>query len=847
MILIGLLVYCVTVAANIIIEQPKDAIICKNKWATFTVTVSDPTSAIFQWYIIRPGQTTAEVIPLANQSSYMANERGIYYCWVRTSSGEEESNRVTLEIIGTPILGRINVPEICDGEELHAAVTSVDKNGSDLTAYEWKLNGIVRQSGTLSSEAVPDLLYYADASQSGGLLVLTVTNGCGPDSTRTNIVVNPTPEAPSLSSGTQYCQGDEATPLTIVQNNQANWYTQATGGVPGEAPTPDTEVFTPQIWWVSQTINYSHLSCESHRTQVTVNVRQRSALPQTEVNVDLCLDDQNKVLSAQGENLRWFGQDEQSIPNAPQITTTDAGTQIFYVTQTESGKCESLKQKITVRIRERASAEIIQPDLFPQVCPYTRFPIEIWADGDVTNPIFRWYKNNNKTGFIQEGNTFETPVLTSDTIYYVTLEYEGYCESIYSRALYLTVRDVERPVVETPADIVVSTNDGVCHATNVQTGKPAATDNCTPGDQLKIYNDPQAPASYPLGSTTIIWWVEDMIGNKDRVMQTITVKDTEFPKVNCPEDIEVIVNDDVLSAVVDYEFSYTDNCSAKTELKSGYESGSTFPLGETLVHHAVTDTAGNTFDCTFKVTVRHPNRPLNVALRVDSYELCPGEAITLSSVVSGGTGRYTYSWKPRAWTQAVLEDYPLATTTYELTVSDGEVSETKSVTITVLETTPVSLQYDGREDEILEGDEVVVKATDGFSSYKFLLNSEVMQEVGLYNQIAFMAQLGVYTVRVFATDANYCVSQDQLVINVESKKLPNVFTPNQDGKNEIFLEGYDLTVFSRTGELLYKGTNGWDGMYKGKALPQGTYLYVVRRTMINGEQRIYKGTVTIKR
>ena len=123
------------------------------------------------------------------------------------------------------------------------------------------------------------------------------------------------------------------------------------------------------------------------------------------------------------------------------------------------------------------------------------------------------------------------------------------------------------------------------------------------------------------------------------------------------------------------------------------------------------------------------------------------------------------------------------------------------------------------------------------------------------NHLSFQADLGTYVVRVFATDENYCVTQDMMIIEVESNKIPNVFTPNFDGINDKFLEfletphapkDFELMIFSRTNELLYQGNKGWDGTYKGKVAPQGTYLYIARRKMNNGQYKTFKGHVTIK-
>jgi gliding motility-associated-like protein len=68
--------------------------------------------------------------------------------------------------------------------------------------------------------------------------------------------------------------------------------------------------------------------------------------------------------------------------------------------------------------------------------------------------------------------------------------------------------------------------------------------------------------------------------------------------------------------------------------------------------------------------------------------------------------------------------------------------------------------------------------------------------------------------------------------------IPNAFTPNDDGKNDIFRAfGYDLelteftmAIYNRWGELLFKTNNidnGWDGTSNGKKTPAGTYVWKI--------------------
>lgn len=93
-----------------------------------------------------------------------------------------------------------------------------------------------------------------------------------------------------------------------------------------------------------------------------------------------------------------------------------------------------------------------------------------------------------------------------------------------------------------------------------------------------------------------------------------------------------------------------------------------------------------------------------------------------------------------------------------------------------------------------------------------------------------------------------CVASDTLHIRLgKGSDIPNAFTPNGDGKNDVFLKGVsELTIFTRWGEEIYHTTQGegWDGTYKNKKVRPGEYLYVaiVRE---NGKDLVFKGVVTV--
>ena len=75
--------------------------------------------------------------------------------------------------------------------------------------------------------------------------------------------------------------------------------------------------------------------------------------------------------------------------------------------------------------------------------------------------------------------------------------------------------------------------------------------------------------------------------------------------------------------------------------------------------------------------------------------------------------------------------------------------------------------------------------------------------------------------------------------------IPNIFTPNGDGLNDIFMPDVDLEILDRNGMSIYKGTMGWDGNYHGKKLPDDTYYYLIRYKDINGQIHTQKGFVVL--
>lgn len=95
------------------------------------------------------------------------------------------------------------------------------------------------------------------------------------------------------------------------------------------------------------------------------------------------------------------------------------------------------------------------------------------------------------------------------------------------------------------------------------------------------------------------------------------------------------------------------------------------------------------------------------------------------------------------------------------------------------------------------------------------------------------------TIRIF--DKVYCA-------------IPNAFTPNGDGLNNVFapvcegINDYTLTIYSRWGQVIHQSRNGaWDGMYDGKPVPQGVYMYKIHIHAQSKNKSMVYGSVNVIR
>lgn len=98
---------------------------------------------------------------------------------------------------------------------------------------------------------------------------------------------------------------------------------------------------------------------------------------------------------------------------------------------------------------------------------------------------------------------------------------------------------------------------------------------------------------------------------------------------------------------------------------------------------------------------------------------------------------------------------------------------------------------------------------------------------------------GYYTVKLTATNSDNCRTEQSERIEITHPFIiPNTFTPNGDGINDVFMPGYKTKIIDRNGKVVYNGDEGWDGNYKGSKAPEDAYFYVIYLTKDNKTKEI---------
>ena len=166
------------------------------------------------------------------------------------------------------------VAPICEGEQLN-----LNASTSSLGTPTWNWTG---PNGFNNTQQNP-VITSAQTAATGTYNVTVTISSCTSPAQTVNVVVNPRPVAPVVTSPVVYCQFDIPVPLTAtaLTGHTLQWYTVVTGGLASNtAPTPSTNSTGTVTYYVSQV---TPENCEGQRARIDVIVNSTPVVtPQTQ-------------------------------------------------------------------------------------------------------------------------------------------------------------------------------------------------------------------------------------------------------------------------------------------------------------------------------------------------------------------------------------------------------------------------------------------------------------------------------------------------------------------------------------------------------------------------------------
>ncbi|QJB41866.1 gliding motility-associated C-terminal domain-containing protein [Chitinophaga oryzae] len=219
-----------------------------------------------------------------------------------------------------------------------------------------------------------------------------------------------------------------------------------------------------------------------------------------------------------------------------------------------------------------------------------------------------------------------------------------------------------------------------------------------------------------------------------------------------------------------------------------------------------------------------------------------------------------YRWSPSYYvkdpTHAMTLAYPEDTTRFTVTVTDTLGCPKKVTASALVRVVPKVRAFAGNDTIVMLNVPFRLQASGGvrytWAPVTGLNDPKVPNPVTMINRDI------TYTVTAYSQEG--CSGTDDIFVRFIAGPeiyIPNAFSPNGDGQNDVFrpipvgMVKIDFfRVFDRWGKLMYDNTaymKGWDGRVNGQPAAVGTYVWVVQGRDVDDKTVLRKGTVTLVR
>lgn len=336
--------------------------------------------------------------------------------------------------------------------------------------------------------------------------------------------------------------------------------------------------------------------------------------------------------------------------------------------------------------------------------------------------------------------------------------------------------------------------------------------------------------------------------------QSITINVKNFVTQFGGNDTTICTNDSVLLQLTSdaLYFQWTETPAGSTISNPSIKNPVAMPIVTTTYH-----VVGSIGKCIAEDDITISPVPYPAADAGPDQTICLGGSAQLNA-----TGGSIYSWSPTAFLTAAnipnpVSVQPFDNVRYVVTVRDILGCPKPGRDTMILYVANIIADAGPRDTSVVLGQPLQLDAS-GSTNYSWT-PATWLSNPGIKNPISLPQNDIEYVVRV-SNDVG-CFDTDSIRVRVFKIKpdlyVPNAFTPNDDGDNDIFrpipigLKSVDLfRVYNRWGQMLYSGTgngSGWDGRFAGRKQETGTYVWHAEGTDYLNNKVKQRGTVVLIR
>lgn len=242
---------------------------------------------------------------------------------------------------------------------------------------------------------------------------------------------------------------------------------------------------------------------------------------------------------------------------------------------------------------------------------------------------------------------------------------------------------------------------------------------------------------------------------------------------------------------------------------------------------------------------------IDVSIVASDSIICAGDSASLL-----GSGADNFVWKPEEYLSNTDSSstfaFPLSTTTYTLIGSRAGCDDDSAFFTLLVNNLPTGVCCD---DTIISGSSTILSGSADNTYVWSPTNGLSCTDCA--SPEASPDSTTTYYVTII--NSNGCEIIDTITVYVINEQLaiPSVFSPNNDGLNDVFVvfndgisEVLDYKIYNRWGDIVFESTNinsFWDGTYQNELQEIGVYYYVLNAKGITGEFYSKEGAVTLLR